>query len=94
MLPGLNILISGVFNAAVLFLIAAGLQIVFGVQKIVSLAVRSTRWAPISHHRTGLGGQASTSGRHLYSNLDCQRIAVGSCARADGRTTVALRLPP
>jgi branched-chain amino acid transport system permease protein len=34
-------LISGVFNAAVLFLVAAGLQIVFGVQKIVNLACGS-----------------------------------------------------
>lgn len=41
MLWGVNILISGVFNAAVLFLIAAGLQIVFGVQKIVNLACGS-----------------------------------------------------
>ena len=36
-----NILISGVFNAAVLFLVAAGLQLVFGVQKIVNLACGS-----------------------------------------------------
>ena len=33
-----DILISGVFHAAVLFLVAAGLQLVFGVQKIVNLA--------------------------------------------------------
>src|ERR1700688_1840397 len=36
-----NILIGGVFHAAVLFLVAAGLQIVFGVQKIVNLACGS-----------------------------------------------------
>ncbi len=41
MLSSINILISGVFNAAVLFLVAAGLQIVFGVQKIVNLACGS-----------------------------------------------------
>jgi branched-chain amino acid transport system permease protein len=41
LLFGVNILISGVFNAAVLFLVAAGLQIVFGVQKIVNLACGS-----------------------------------------------------
>lgn len=34
----LNIFIGGAFNAAGLFLVAAGLQIVFGVQKIVNLA--------------------------------------------------------
>src|SRR3954452_22303798 len=33
-----NIVIGGVFHAAVLFLVAAGLQLVFGVQKIVNLA--------------------------------------------------------
>src|SRR4030095_15487269 len=33
-----NIFVGGVFHAAVLFLVAAGLQLVFGVQKIVNLA--------------------------------------------------------
>jgi len=37
----LDILIGGVFHAAVLFLVAAGLQLVFGVQKIVNLACGS-----------------------------------------------------
>lgn len=37
----LNLLIGGVFHAAVLFLVAAGLQLVFGVQKIVNLACGS-----------------------------------------------------
>ena len=41
MLSGVNILVGGVFHAAVLFLVAAGLQIVFGVQKIVNLACGS-----------------------------------------------------
>lgn len=36
-----TILIGGVFHAAVLFLVAAGLQLVFGVQKIVNLACGS-----------------------------------------------------
>jgi branched-chain amino acid transport system permease protein len=36
-----NILAGGVFHAAVLFLVAAGLQLVFGVQKIVNLACGS-----------------------------------------------------
>jgi branched-chain amino acid transport system permease protein len=36
-----NILIGGVFHAAVLFLAAAGLQLVFGVQKILNLACGS-----------------------------------------------------
>lgn len=33
-----SVIIGGVFHAAVLFLVAAGLQIVFGVQRIVNLA--------------------------------------------------------
>jgi branched-chain amino acid transport system permease protein len=36
-----NILLGGVFHAAVLFLVAAGLQLVFGVQKILNLACGS-----------------------------------------------------
>jgi branched-chain amino acid transport system permease protein len=36
-----DILLGGVFHAAVLFLVAAGLQLVFGVQKIVNLACGS-----------------------------------------------------
>jgi len=37
----IEILLGGVFHAAVLFLAAAGLQLVFGVQKIVNLACGS-----------------------------------------------------
>ena len=36
-----NILMSGIFHAAILFLVAAGLQLVFGVQKIFNLACGS-----------------------------------------------------
>ncbi len=34
----INILMSGIFYASILFLVAAGLQVVFGVQKIFNLA--------------------------------------------------------
>ncbi|MCS6762874.1 MAG: branched-chain amino acid ABC transporter permease [Candidatus Protistobacter heckmanni] len=37
----LDILLSGIFHASELFLVAAGLQLVFGVQKIVNLACGS-----------------------------------------------------
>lgn len=37
----INILLSGIFNASTLFLVAAGLQVVFGVQKIFNLACGS-----------------------------------------------------
>jgi branched-chain amino acid transport system permease protein len=36
-----NVLVGGVFHAALLFLVAAGLQVVFGVQKIFNLACGS-----------------------------------------------------
>lgn len=36
-----NILLAGVFHAAVLFLVSAGLQLIFGVQRIVNLACGS-----------------------------------------------------
>jgi branched-chain amino acid transport system permease protein len=36
-----NVLLSGVFHAAILFLVAAGLQVVFGVQRIFNLACGS-----------------------------------------------------
>jgi branched-chain amino acid transport system permease protein len=37
----IELVLGGVFHAAVLFLVAAGLQLVFGVQKIVNLACGS-----------------------------------------------------
>lgn len=36
-----NILLAGVFHSAVLFLVASGLQLIFGVQRIVNLACGS-----------------------------------------------------
>ena len=36
-----DVILGGIFHAAVLFLVAAGLQLVFGVQKIVNLACGS-----------------------------------------------------
>ncbi|MGH7321814.1 MAG: branched-chain amino acid ABC transporter permease [Candidatus Rokuibacteriota bacterium] len=41
MAHSVNIVLGGVFHAAVLFLVAAGLQLVFGVQKILNLACGS-----------------------------------------------------
>ncbi len=37
----INILMSGIFHASILFLVAAGLQVIFGVQKIFNLACGS-----------------------------------------------------
>jgi len=41
MTHAVNVLQSGVFHAAILFLVAAGLQVVFGVQRIFNLACGS-----------------------------------------------------
>lgn len=41
MTHAVNVLMGGLFHAAILFLVAAGLQVVFGVQKIFNLACGS-----------------------------------------------------
>src|SRR5881409_2268693 len=41
MTNAVNIVMGGVFHAAILFLVAAGLQVVFGVQKVFNLACGS-----------------------------------------------------
>ena len=56
-----NILVGGVFHAAVLFLVAAGLQLVFGVQKIVNLACGSF-YALGAYFGVSFGGYASAAG--------------------------------
>src|SRR6516164_494770 len=56
-----NILVGGVFHAAVLFLVAAGLQLVFGVQKIVNLACGSF-YALGAYFGLSFVGYASTAG--------------------------------
>src|SRR5271168_1444070 len=56
-----NILAGGVFHAAVLFLVAAGLQLVFGVQKILNLACGSF-YALGAYFGTTFVGYASAFG--------------------------------
>src|SRR5262249_54050651 len=56
-----NILVGGVFHAAVLFLVAAGLQLVFGVQKIVNLACGSF-YALGAYFGESFVGYVSTAG--------------------------------
>lgn len=36
-----NLFLAGLFQAAILFLVACGLQLIFGVQKVVNLACGS-----------------------------------------------------
>src|SRR5712691_7231048 len=56
-----DVVLGGTFHAAVLFLVAAGLQLVFGVQKIVNLACGSFYalgayfGVTVVSHATGLG---------------------------------------
>ena len=56
-----NILVGGGFHAAVLFLVAAGLQLVFGVQKIVNLACGSF-YALGAYFGVSFVGYASAAG--------------------------------
>jgi branched-chain amino acid transport system permease protein len=56
-----NILVGGVFHAAVLYLVAAGLQLVFGVQKIVNLACGSF-YALGAYFGVSFVGYASAAG--------------------------------
>src|SRR5881227_1882689 len=64
MIELVDVVLGGTFHAAVLFLVAAGLQLVFGVQKIVNLAcgsfyalgayfgISSVNWAMAAHFPT------------------------------------------
>ena len=56
-----NILVGGVFHAAVLFLVAAGQQLVFGVQKLVNLACGSF-YALGAYFGVSFVGYASAAG--------------------------------
>ena len=63
-MTGLNVRVhpcGGVFHAAVLFLVAAGLQLVFGVQKIVNLACGSFYALGAYFGITAVGYRASSS---------------------------------
>ena len=48
-----NVLMSGIFHAAILFLVSAGLQLVFGVQKIFNV---------LTEHPVEVGSQAWIGG--------------------------------
>jgi branched-chain amino acid transport system permease protein len=61
MVAFVNILVGGIFHAAVLFLVAAGLQLVFGVQKIVNLACGSF-YALGAYFGVSFVGYASAAG--------------------------------
>jgi branched-chain amino acid transport system permease protein len=57
-----NVVMSGVFHAAILFLVAAGLQVVFGVQKIFNLACGSFYALGAYTGVSAVGWYASTGG--------------------------------
>jgi branched-chain amino acid transport system permease protein len=69
-----NILVGGVFHAAVLFLVAAGLQLVFGVQKIVNLACGSF-YALGAYFGVTFVGYASTAGLSPWLNMPALVVA-------------------
>jgi branched-chain amino acid transport system permease protein len=69
-----NILLGGVFHAAVLFLVAAGLQLVFGVQKIVNLACGSF-YALGAYFGISLVGSAMSAGLPSWGLLPALIVA-------------------
>ena len=75
-----NVILGGTFHAAVLFLVAAGLQLVFGVQKIVNLACGSfyALGRLFRHHRGRPGAQAWHAAAAVLSGADprgpCHRL--------------------
>ena len=91
-----DVLLGGVFHAAVLFLVAAGLQLVFGVQKIVNLACGSfyalgayfgiTAVGLAIEH--GMPPRAVPAGpdRAGLASASSGRRSSGCCARSTGAT--------
>src|SRR5437763_14493176 len=69
-----NILLGGVFHAAVLFLVAAGLRRVFGVQKILSLASGSF-YALGAYFGVSFVGYAMTAGLSPWLTMPGQLVA-------------------
>jgi branched-chain amino acid transport system permease protein len=69
-----NILLGGVFNAAVLLLVAAGLQLVFGVQKIINLACGSF-YALGAYFGVTVAGYAALFGLSPWLLLPCMIVA-------------------
>ncbi len=69
-----NILLGGLFHAAVLFLVAAGLQLVFGVQKIVNLACGSL-YALGAYFGITAWGYAAAAGAPAWALLPVLLIA-------------------
>ena len=74
-----NVLLGGVFHAAVLFLVAAGLQLVFGVQKIVNLACGSF-YALGAYFGITLVNLAMNAGLPAWMLLPILIVAGGSMA--------------
>ena len=78
--------LGGIFHAAVLFLVAAGLQLVFGVQKIVNLACGSfyALRRLLRHHVGQLRPQAPACRAWIAAaDSDCRRTADGRSRPAD-----------
>ena len=76
-----DVVLGGTFHAAVLFLVAAGLQLVFGVQKIVNLACGSFyalgAYFGITAVGLALGAQRASHGHFHPSASACARTCAG-----------------
>ena len=81
-----DVILGGTFHAAVLFLVAAGLQLVFGVQKIVNLACGS-------FYALGAYFGIAAVGLALKLGMPpaCSMASSWCCRRRDGRSTSSRR---
>lgn len=75
----IDVILGGVFHAAVIFLVAAGLQLVFGVQKIVNLACGSfyALGAYVGITAVGLAAAMGLPGVMVLPVLICAGLAIG-----------------
>src|SRR3954468_6823768 len=74
MIELVDVVLGGAFHAAVLFLVAAGLQLVFGVQKIVNLACGSF-YALGAYFGITFVGWATGAGLHPLLTLPALIVA-------------------
>ena len=77
-------ILNSIFYAAVLFLIAAGLSLIYGVMRIVNLA-HGTFYA-LGAYRVGLGGRRACSAPPPAAIVVLARTAAAAAASARSRS--------
>src|SRR2546427_5711450 len=91
-----NVVLSGVFHASILFLVSAGLQVVFGVQKIFNLACGSfyALGAYVGVSAVGWYLEAGGAPPRVLSALARAGVAPGPGGGALARRPLRLLLEP